>query len=47
MAKTLHSKPLDVGASEKTIQFLLKYSQSLEALRLKDAPEELELFPKN
>ena len=47
MAKTLHSKPLDVGASEKTIQFLLQYSQSLEALTLEHVPEELELFQKN
>lgn len=47
MAKTLHSNPLDVGASEKTIQFLLKFSQSISILNIEDLPEDLELFHKN
>lgn len=48
MSKTLPSEHLDVGASEKTIQFLLAYSQSLAAVKGKHMPsEELELIHQN
>ncbi|MDA9103933.1 MAG: hypothetical protein QNK59_00120 [Flavobacteriales bacterium] len=47
MAKTLHYENLDVGASEKTIQFLLNYSTSTASIPLSGDLEGLEEVFKN
>jgi len=47
MAKTLHFENLDVGASEKTIQFLLNYSTSTISIQLSEDLEGLEEIFKN
>ena len=47
MTKTVHYENLDVGASEKTIQFLLNYSASTTSIQLSQDLEGLEEIFKN
>ena len=47
MAKTLPYENLDVGASEKTIQNILEFSNATAFVALEKSPKDLEFYFKN